>query len=154
MPTALSNALAFGASEGLAVIIQIAVAAVAAAGVWFAFRRGLGKAPAAALAVASVLASPYVFVYDLTLVAAAVAVIATDAASTLGLAEVLVLATAFFLPAGMFLNLVPPVATLVHLATFAVIILHVRPIAYDRAGESPTSARPTRIGPASDLSHP
>ena len=104
--------------------------------------------------MASVLASPYAFVYDLTLVAAAVALIATDAASTLGAAEVLVLAAAFLLPAGIFLNLVPPVATLVHLATFAVILLHLRPIAHDRAGESPASSRPTRIGAASDLSHP
>jgi Glycosyltransferase family 87 len=154
MPTALSNALAFGASEGLAATIQTAVTAVAAAGVWFAFRRGRGNAPAAALAVASVLASPYVFVYDLTLVAAAIAVIAIDAASTLRLAEVLVLTTAFFFPAGIFLNLVPPVATLVHLATFAVILLHLRPIAHDREGESPTWSLPTRIGAASDLSHP
>jgi alpha-1,2-mannosyltransferase len=135
MPTAFSNALALGASERSALLIQTAVAFVAAAAVWFAFRSTRGKPAAAALAVASVLASPYAFIYDLTLVAAAAALIAGEAAATLGPTEVLVLAAALLLPAGMFLNVVPPVATLVHLAVLAVILLHLRSAAPGRTGE-------------------
>jgi hypothetical protein len=142
MPTAFSNALALGASERSALLIQAAVTAVAAAGVWFAFRRARGKLAAAALAVASVLAAPYAFVYDLTLVAAAVALIAGESAVTLGPTEVLVLAVALLLPGGMFLNAVPPVATMVHLAVLGIILLHLRSVPAKRTGERAAAGLP------------
>ena len=130
MPTALSDALALGASERLAVVIQATVAIAAAAGVWFAFRRASGKAPAAALAVASVLASPYAFVYDLTLVAAAVVLVAAEYRMVLSTAEMLILATALLLPIGMVMNVVLPAAnvvngaaTVVNGAVFALVML-------------------------------
>ena len=122
MPTALSNALALGASERFAAAIQAVVAIMAALGVWFAFRRVSIKMAAAALALASILASPYAFVYDLTLVAAGITLVATESSPALSAVELLVFAVAMFLPIGMMLNVVPPIATLVHLAVFAIII--------------------------------
>ena len=95
---------------------------MAALGVWFAFRRVSIKMTAAALALASILASPYAFVYDLTLVAAGITLVATESSPALSAAELLVFAVAMFLPIGMMLNVVPPIATLVHLAVFAIII--------------------------------
>jgi Glycosyltransferase family 87 len=136
MPTALSDALALGASAGVAMVIQVAVAILAVAGVWFAFRRVPGKLSVAALAVASILASPYAFIYDLTLVAAAVAFVATESSPKLTAVEWLVLALATLLPAGMLLNAVPPVATLVHLALIGVILMRLRPIASARETHS------------------
>lgn len=126
IPTALANALAIGASERLAAAVQVTAMAAAAAAIWFAFRRGAGAPAAAALAVASVLAAPYAFVYDLTLVAAAVALIAAEYWSTLSALEVLVLGAAVLLPAGMFLNAVPPVAAAAHGALLTLILLRVR----------------------------
>lgn len=73
MPTALSNALELGASDQLAWGVQGAAMVGAAIAVWLVFRRDITNRAAAFLAVASMLASPYAFVYDLTLVGAAIA---------------------------------------------------------------------------------
>jgi alpha-1,2-mannosyltransferase len=134
MPTALANALLLGASERLAVAVQVGVMAAAAAAVWFAFRpaRPPDSSPharqgrAAALAVASVLAAPYAFLYDLTLVAAAVSLIASAYWSTLSALEVLILGAAVLLPAGMFLDAVPPLAAAVHGVLLVLILLRLR----------------------------
>jgi hypothetical protein len=96
--------------------------------VWFAFRRVPGKLSAAALAVASILPTPYAFVYDLTLVAVAV-VLVTESSPRLTTVELLVLTLATLLPVGMLLDVVPPMATLVHLALFGMILMRLRPIA-------------------------
>jgi hypothetical protein len=124
MPTALSDALALGASEFLALVIQAAVTILAAVGVWFAFRRAPSKVTAAALAVGTILASPYAFIYDLTLVAAAVTLVATEYRMVLSAAEILVLALAMLLPVGMLMDVIPPVATVVNGSVFGVILLH------------------------------
>jgi hypothetical protein len=135
MPTTLSDALGLGASEFLAVVIQAIVAIAVAAGVWFAFRRASGKVPAAALAVASVLASPYAFVYDLTLSAAAVTLVSTEHRMVFSTAELLVLALALLLPIVMLLDLVLspdlmlPLATVINSALFGMILLRLRLIA-------------------------
>jgi hypothetical protein len=126
IPTALANALALGASERLALAVQVAAMAAAAAATWFAFRRGVAGPAAAALAVATVLAAPYAFLYDLTLVAAAVALIAAEYWSTLSALEVLVLGAAVLLPAGMRLHAVPPVAAAVHGALLVLILLRLQ----------------------------
>jgi hypothetical protein len=129
MPTALSDALALGASEPLAIVIQATVAIAVAAGVWFAFRRATGKSPAAAVAAASVLASPYAFIYDLTLSAAAVTLVTTEYCMVFSTAEMLVLAAALLLPLGMLLQLMfsldvmLPVATVINGAVFGMILL-------------------------------
>jgi alpha-1,2-mannosyltransferase len=140
MPTALSDALALGASDRLATIIQGAVTIAAAAGVWYAFRRGLRRSAAAVLALASVLASPYAFIYDLTLVGAAIALIATERNTVLSAVEVLVLAVAMLLPVGMFLNAIPPMATVVHGAVFGMILLRLSRLAPVPASERLGSA--------------
>jgi hypothetical protein len=141
MPTALSDALALGTSEPLAVVIQATVAIAVATGVWFVFRRASGKAPAAALAAASVLASPYAFIYDLTLTAAAVTLVTTEFRMVFSTAEILVLAAALLLPLGILLNLLLsldvmlPVATVINGALFGMILLRLGLVAPARLTE-------------------
>jgi hypothetical protein len=145
MPTALANMLALGASNRIAEAIQFAATAAAAVAVWFAFRQapptyypstfsptlrggnGWGAAGGAAvLATASILASPYAFHYDTTLVAAAVAFIVAEYWTTLSIMEVLVLGAATLLPAGMCLNIIPPISAAVHGLLLALILLRCR----------------------------
>lgn len=126
IPTARSDALALGATERVAALVQAVVTTAAAAGVWFAFRRGSGTLPVAALAVASVVAAPYAYVYDLTIVAAAITLVAADRLKTLSAAAVVGFTAVLLLPAGMLLQLVPPVATVVHLGALACILVQLR----------------------------
>ncbi len=122
MPTVLANALALGLSLRLAFVSQAVVSFAVAAAVWIVFRRKPDMSSAAALAVGSILATPYAFYYDLTLVAAAVAVVAAEYGAALSVKEVLVLAVALLLPLGMALDLLPPVSTFVLGALFALIL--------------------------------
>jgi hypothetical protein len=157
MPTVLANLLALGASDRFAETIQFGVTVAAAAAVWFAFRRpnpndcpsppssgperkyGWGTAgKAAVLATASILASPYAFVYDMTLVAAAVALIVDEYWTTLSAMEVLVLGVAALLPAGMLLHAIPPVSSAWLGLLLAVILLRCR-----RAANSSNAERPS-----------
>ena len=114
IPTARSDALAFGATEQVAAVIQAGVTTAAAVAVWIAFRRGSGPLAVAALAVASVLAAPYAFIYDLTVVAVAIAVVAAERLERLSAVELLGFTAVLLLPAGMLLHLMPPIATVVH----------------------------------------
>jgi hypothetical protein len=140
MPTVLANALSLGASDRLAEAIQFVATAAAAAAVWFAFRRApdcpsphspaLGAkydwGPAAVLATASLVASPYAFIYDMTLVAAAVACIVAEYWTTLSAMEVLVLGVAALLPAGMLVHAIPPLSAAVHGLLLTLILLRRR----------------------------
>jgi hypothetical protein len=126
IPTARSDALALGATEQVAGLMQAAVTTAAAAAVWIAFRRGSGPLAVAALAVASVLAAPYAFIYDLTVVAGAIALVAAERLKALSAAELLGFTAVLLLPAGMLLHLVPPIATVVHAALLAGILMHLR----------------------------
>jgi hypothetical protein len=74
------------------------------------------------LAVASILATPYAFFYDLTLVSAAVALVAVDYGTALSRAEVLVLVAAWLLPLGMGLDILPPVSAAI-IGLFLAVIL-------------------------------
>jgi hypothetical protein len=149
MPTAFANMLALGASDRLAEAIQFAATAAAIASVWFAFKRapaarysstfspafGQGNGQGAAdrtavLATASILASPYAFFYDMTLVAAAVALIVAEYWTTLSAVEVLVLGVAALLPACMMLDTIPPISATVHGFLLALILLRCRRAAY------------------------
>ena len=76
--------------------------------------------------MAAVLATPYAFIYDLTLVAAAATLFAAEYYKVLSAMEVLILTIAILLPIGMFLNVAPPVATLVLGAVLGVILLRLR----------------------------
>jgi hypothetical protein len=126
IPTARSDALALGATDAAAAVIQAGVTAAAAVAVWIAFRRGSGPVPVAALAVASVLAAPYAFIYDLTVVAVAIAVIAAERLKALSALELLGFTAVLLLPAGMLLHSVPPIATAVHAAALAGILVQLR----------------------------
>ncbi len=133
MPTALAGALALGASDSVARFVQAAVTLVAAVTVWLAFRRRDGHKPgrpaAAALAVAALLASPYAFLYDLTLVAAGAVLILAEPPGPSSFSPLagLILTLALLLPAAMFLNMLPPlpVATVVNGAVLAVIVMRI-----------------------------
>jgi hypothetical protein len=128
MPTALSNALALGASDRVAGLIQSGVTILAAAAVWYAFRRNRGRPAIAVLAVSALLGSPYAFIYDLTLTGAAIALIAA-AGGGFSAIEIAVVVAALALPPAMLLNLVPPVAASVNLALLIVLLRRVRPAA-------------------------
>jgi hypothetical protein len=147
MPTALANVLALGASDRVAEGIQFAATAAAAAAVWFAFKRApratsspendwgaAGEGRVAVLATASILASPYAFVYDMTLVAAAVSCIVAEYWTTLSATEVLVLGVATLLPVGMWLEIVPPLSAAVHGLLLALILLRCRRTAFRASG--------------------
>jgi hypothetical protein len=71
-----------GADPSLAAILQLAASAVAAAAVWFAFRRHAASAArTAVLAAATCLVSPYSLNYDLLLVMPAAAALFVQAAA-------------------------------------------------------------------------
>lgn len=125
MPTVFANMVALGASDRLAETVQFVVTATAAAAVWLAFRRAPATLPhkaflrrdgkgdtdrAAVLAVAAVLASPYALVYDLPLVGASIALVVAEYGPTLSVLELLTLGAAALLPAGMALDLIPPIS--------------------------------------------
>jgi uncharacterized membrane protein YagU involved in acid resistance len=59
------------------------------------------------LATASILAAPYAFVYDMTLVAAVVAIVVAEYWTTLSALEALTLGAAALLPAFMLLDTIP-----------------------------------------------
>ncbi|HET7880774.1 MAG TPA: glycosyltransferase family 87 protein, partial [Acetobacteraceae bacterium] len=113
MPTLFPNALTLGLRMPAAGAVQVIGTCLAAAGVWFAFRRSSPASCAPALAVASVLATPYAFIYDLTLVTAAVILFRAQYFATLSAYENLVMSAAALLPIGMLFNLVGPVPPIV-----------------------------------------
>jgi hypothetical protein len=80
MPSVYACALSLGAPDAVASALQGLVAAAAAACVWFAWRRPAApfEARAATLVIASLLAFPYVFYYDLTWAGLALAWLARD----------------------------------------------------------------------------
>ena len=140
MPTALANALSLGASDRVAGAIQFAASAAAAAAVWYAFRsaRPAGSSSAsssevggsadraAVLATASILASPYAFLYDTPLVAAAVAIVVSESWISLSAIELLALGLATLLPIGQLMDAVPPVGAVALGLLLAVILLRLR----------------------------
>jgi hypothetical protein len=142
MPTALAGALGLGAGDRLAGVVQTTATAAAAASIWIAFRRdGPDRLAVAALAVAVILATPYAFLYDLPLVAAGVILFGADRWPTLTSKEVLLLAGALLLPAGMLLDLVPPAVSVVATGcVLALMLVRARP----RAAAAPTALRGLR----------
>jgi Glycosyltransferase family 87 len=125
MPTAFAEALWLGAGDHLAFVAQSAVTSVAVVGVAFAFHRKADRPSAAVLAVGTILATPYAFLYDLPLVAAGAALFIGERWSSLSVTQVVVLEAALFVPLGMLLDMLPPVATVLHLVLFAMLLLPV-----------------------------
>jgi hypothetical protein len=95
--------------------------------VWRCFRRRHpGRLAAAALLVGTFLATPHAFVYDLPMVAAALALFieaCTEAGATFSLFEVLILMLAFIFPALMLMSdLNLPVSTVPLMLLFGLIL--------------------------------
>jgi len=126
MPTALANALALGVGDRFAGAVQSFATVTAAACVWIAFRRGSGPLPVAALATAAMLASPYAFVYDLTLVAAAVTLFAVERRAALTAGEALILTGVLLIPVAMVLHIAPPLAAAANAVVLAMILARFR----------------------------
>ena len=104
MPTVTAALTGVGMPPDIAQWVQAIAALGAALAVWRCFRDGPGPLAGAALLVATFLATPYAFVYDLPVVAAAVLwVIAArhDAGGTFGLGEMVVLMLAMLFPITM-----------------------------------------------------
>ena len=72
MPTVAAALLRLGAAPFVAEIVQLAAAAAVGAVVWRCFRAGPGRLAAAALFVATFVATPHAFVYDMPMVTTAV----------------------------------------------------------------------------------
>jgi hypothetical protein len=72
MPTVFATLRQFGFAPAYAQLAQLAATAAAAAAVWVLFRSGPGPLAGAGLLVAALLATPYVFVYDMPFLATAV----------------------------------------------------------------------------------
>lgn len=66
-PTITANLTFLGVDMATARMVQISVAILVAIVIWFCFRRGVTLLATAALLVGSVLATPYAFLYDLTI---------------------------------------------------------------------------------------
>jgi hypothetical protein len=72
-PTIMANLQLVGVSLPIAKAVQGMVAIAVAAVVWLCFRRNAGRLAAAALLAGTVLASPHAYIYDLPIIAAAMA---------------------------------------------------------------------------------
>jgi len=91
-----------GAPPGLAMAVQVVVSFVVAGAVWLLFRRAPARDAAAALLPAVGLVSPYVFVYDLPVVAGCIAWLFAEChrrGGVFSLAEVLAMLAGLLAPA-------------------------------------------------------
>ena len=101
MPTVSANLHLLGAPPWLALAAQLGAAGLAAAGVWWSWRRGPGRVPTAVLQVGTFLATPYAFFYDLPILTNALLEIALDRLDTneaFSATELLAMAAAVVLP--------------------------------------------------------
>lgn len=127
--TVFWNLSDLGLGHVIASVAQAASTFGAVMAVWWAFRRGPTLLAVAALTAATPLAMPYLLVYDLPLTAAAAAFVITERQAADGAFstwELLVLGAAVLLPAGMFLDLLPPIAAAVHLLLLWLILSRMR----------------------------
>ncbi len=126
MPTVMANLLLAGVTLPVAKGVQAVAAAAVAIVVWRCFRRNPGRLAAAALLVGTFLATPHAFVYDMPMVAAALALFIearTRAGASSSLAEVLILILAFVFPAFMLISgFNVPVSTLPLVLIFSLIL--------------------------------
>lgn len=101
MPTVSAALTQWGAATPVVVATQLGAAAIAGGLVWRCFRAGPSPLAAAALFVATFLASPHAFVYDMPMVATAVLWTIMErhaAGESFGTGEVLVLLSAMASP--------------------------------------------------------
>ena len=101
MPTIFAAIARLGAAPATALLVQYAGTAAAAALVWVLFRAGPRPLAGAALLVASLLATPYAFVYDMPIVATAVIWVVAERHRTgdaFGTCEVFILILAMIAP--------------------------------------------------------
>jgi alpha-1,2-mannosyltransferase len=101
MPTILVALLQLGVAPAMAQLAQWAGTAAAVAIVWTLFRSGPRQLAAAGLLVATFLATPYTFVYDMPILATAVIWVIAErqgAGDALGTGEVLVMIVAMIAP--------------------------------------------------------
>ncbi len=107
MPTIIVDLQMAGLSLHTAKFMQALVATAVCILVWRCFRRGSGQLATAALLVGTFLATPHAFIYDLPMIAAALALVIqerTEAEASFGLGEILILILAFLFPAIMMLK--------------------------------------------------
>src|SRR6266849_5032007 len=101
MPTILVALLQLGVAPAMAQLAQWTATAAAVAIVWTLFRSGPRQLAAAGLLVATFLATPYTFVYDMPILATAVIWVIAErqgAGDALGTGEVLVMIFAMIAP--------------------------------------------------------
>ena len=101
MPTILAALVQLGVAPATAQLAQWAATAAAAVSVWVLFRSGPQLLAGAGLLVASLLATPYAFVYDMPVLATAVIWLVAErhrAGEALGTGEVLVIVLAMISP--------------------------------------------------------
>ena len=133
-PTVMANLQLAGVTLPVAKMIQGVVAVGVAALVWGCFRRGSGRLATAVLLVGTALATPHAFIYDLPIVAAAIALLIEERVA-FSLGEVVILIAAFTFPILMMLKMdALPVSAVPLLLLFGMMVRDVR------AGRSGTIA--------------
>jgi hypothetical protein len=101
MPTIFAAIMRLGAVPATALLVQYAGTAVAAALVWVLFRSGPQPLAVAGLLVATLLATPYAFVYDMPIIASAVIWVVAErhrAGDAFGTGELFILVLAMIAP--------------------------------------------------------
>jgi alpha-1,2-mannosyltransferase len=125
-PTVVASLHMLGAGALVRDVAQIAAFLLAAAGVWYCWRRGTDRLAAAALLAGCFLATPYAFFYDLPILMGAVVAVVlerVEAEADFGLVELIVLLGGVML-AGLIVKARGPVPWTVFLMppVFAVIV--------------------------------
>lgn len=130
MPTVFANLLRLGIAPQWARAVQGAATLAAAAAVWTAFRAGPSEPAKALLLAATVLATPYAFVYDLPMLGTAIIWLVADCqhrGEAFDRLEVLVLELAAIFPIAMPGGLSRlPFAPIILSGFVAMIALHLR----------------------------
>lgn len=141
-PTVTAGMRLLGAGPVLTDIAQAVAALVAAVAVWRAARSGVTPLAGAALMVATLLATPYAFLYDLPILSYAVLVVAQDRRDGFSSFELLLLLAGIALPVAMLFNpLGLPWGGMIAAATLALILRRIR--------TAPRSALPHPAGSTS-----
>jgi hypothetical protein len=144
MPTVRSTLLQIGAAPTLVWVAQSATAIAVSCIAWVSFRSGSTPLAGAALMVATFLATPYAFVYDMPVVATAVLWVIIErhrSGGSFGLGELLVLTLAAIAPMTMPAEAARPPIGMISLLLLLGLILRRRwALRAERAADLPAQA--------------
>jgi len=124
MPTMVAGARAIGVSAGVGYTAQFLCSVVVAVLTWRACRRGLSEQTIAMVAIGTIIVAPYAMIYDMPMIAAAVAIdwqARREACVPIKSPEVILVAALFACILGMVNSLLPFAASVLVFVLFLVI---------------------------------